>query len=124
MHPQFFSPAYAQQYFYPYRQVDPNTTYPGPSITHTVGQNGPIDRAAKGMLVGGLMSLVGGILGAGFLGVYMPLRMMAKTKMEDWAKALIIVLLTFPLGGFLGALPGFIWGSVAVFRAAEDIAPA
>lgn len=120
MQPQFYSPAYAQQYFYPYRQVDPDTTYPGPSITHTVGQDG-VHQAARGILTGGLVSMMGGLLGAGFLGIYLPLKMMTKSKMEDWAKALIIVLLTFPLGGFIGALPGLIWAVAATANAMQPV---
>ncbi len=62
-----FSPAYAQQYLFPYRQVDPNITYPGPSITHTVGQgqNGALGQemvAAGGLLMGGIGLVLGALL--------------------------------------------------------------
>ncbi len=101
-----FSPAYAQQYLFPYRQVDPNITYPGPSITHTVGQAG-------GVLGGSGAAAIGGLLGAGLLGVWLPLYLMSKPKKKKqlpvWAKALIVIFLTMPAGGAIGAAPGWIW---------------
>ena len=60
-----FSPAYAQQYLYPYRQVDPNITYPGPSITHTVGAQGDLGAqmvAPGAWLMGGIGVAVGLLL--------------------------------------------------------------
>lgn len=60
-----FSPAYAQQYLFPYRQVDPNITYPGPSITHTVGQLGDQMLSGGGWLMAGIGVAAGLLLAYG-----------------------------------------------------------
>ncbi len=114
-----FSPAYAQQYLYPYRQVDPNITYPGPSVTHTVGSVG-------GIVGGAGAAVLGGILGAALLGVWLPLYLLNKPKKKEqlpvWAKALIVIFLTMPAGGTLGALPGLLWAGSSAAQSAQGIA--
>lgn len=103
---------YLRPYGYPY-VFPPQALVPGTLGTATTAR----EQAIRGMLTGAMLALAGGLVGAGVLGVYFPLKIMNEAKLETWAQALIILLVTFPLGGLIGALPGLLVGSVAAVRA-------
>ena len=102
-----FAPDYSLSVKYPNAQFNPGEGYPG----HTIMSVGASQQNIRGLMWGYGVMAFGSLIGTVILGLLLPLKYMQKNKdlkgIPWWGKGLITFFVTMPLGGMLGAIPGF-----------------
>lgn len=104
-----FSPAYAYPINFPEAQYHGTARYPGNTVfANTTGG------FLGDLFESGMVAILGGMVGYFGLGGALPLYLFNRkisprkraTSIPWWGQALILLFITMPLGGAIGALPG------------------